>query len=195
MIQEFPKFITDEECDIIIGLSLPKFEPAKVVNGTSSSISDQRIADYTWLKSEESKLINEIKIKVCKIINTPIKNTEDLHIVRYKVGGEFKDHFDFFIPGTDYYESCMKLGGQRTHSILIYLNDDFEGGETYFPKESTTIKPEKGKLILWSNITEDGSLDYRKLHSGLPVVSGIKFLATIWVRENGFAKNLIQTDY
>jgi prolyl 4-hydroxylase len=195
MIQEVKKFIDEDTCDRIIELSLEKLRPARVLSGTSSTESIHRTADYTWIENQESELVTKIKDKICEMINISPEKTEDLHIVRYNIGGEFKEHFDFFIPQTDYYDNCMNRGGQRTHSIIIYLNDDFEGGETYFPRESVKIKPEKGKLVMWSNITEDGRLDFDKLHSGLPITSGTKYIATIWVREKEFPKNLLQSDY
>ena len=69
---------------------------------------------------------------------------------------------------------------------MIYLNDDFEGGETHFPSLNLVVKPKKGKLVIWDNVNEDGSLDFNSLHAGLPVKKGFKYIAVIWIRENKF---------
>ena len=111
---------------------------------------------------------------------------ESIHVVKYSVGEEYKDHHDFFHPGEEYYEDEVNRGGQRLKTALVYLNDDFEGGETNFPNLNIKVDPKKGKLVLWDNIKDDGSLDYDSLHAGLPVKSGYKYIAVIWIRENEF---------
>jgi len=80
----------------------------------------------------------------------------------------------------------MDRGGQRKYSALIYLNDDFEGGETYFPKINYTVKPEIGKMVIWENLNKDNSLNYDSLHAGLPVLSNEKWICIVWVRETKF---------
>ena len=84
------------------------------------------------------------------------------------------------------YDEYVKTGGNRTHTALFYLNDDFEGGETEFPKLDIKVKPELGKLLLWTNMNDDGTLDYDSLHAGLPVIEGEKWILVIWVREQKF---------
>jgi len=80
----------------------------------------------------------------------------------------------------------MKRGGQRAKSALVYLNDDFTGGETEFPKINIRVSPQKGKLVLWDNTFEDGNPDHDSLHAGLPVISGTKYIAVIWIRFGKF---------
>jgi hypothetical protein len=40
--------------------------------------------------------------------------------------------------------------------------------------------------VVWDNLNPNGSLDYTSIHAGLPVISGIKYIAVIWIRENKF---------
>jgi prolyl 4-hydroxylase len=49
-----------------------------------------------------------------------------------------------------------------------------------------TIKPEKNKMVIWDNLNQDESLNYDSLHAGLPVKSGVKYIAIIWIRKNQF---------
>jgi prolyl 4-hydroxylase len=109
---------------------------------------------------------------------------EQLHFVHYAVGGEYKVHHDFFHPGTDYYKDSIGRWGQRKKTALIYLNDNFKGGETEFPEVKRTIIPKKNKLVIWDNLKENGELDYASLHAGLPVIEGIKQIVVLWIREN-----------
>ena len=39
---------------------------------------------------------------------------------------------------------------------------------------------------MWTNLNENGSLDYDSKHAGLPVLSGEKWIAIVWVRQNKF---------
>ena len=52
---------------------------------------------------------------------------------------QFKDHVDV----------TSHEGGKRFLIMMVYLNDDFEGGETVFPLLGDTIKPKKGRLLLF----------------------------------------------
>jgi prolyl 4-hydroxylase len=145
-----------------------------------------RSAQGTWV-DKNLELSIYIKSIISDCANLPIENMENLHIVKYQVGGEYKEHHDFFFPNEDYYErECTNRGGQRLKSALIYLNDDFEGGETHFPKLNKIIKPEINKMVIWDNINEDNSLNYDSLHAGLPVKSGVKYICIVWIRENKF---------
>jgi prolyl 4-hydroxylase len=62
----------------------------------------------------------------------------------------------------------MARGGQRIWSIMVYLNEVEEGGGTAFPELEIEVIPERGKLLAWNNVTEQG-LNYDSLHIGLPV--------------------------
>jgi len=182
MVEEKENFITSEECDEIIKLASDGFEKSKTLG---TDIEGYRVAFSTWIKNDEP-----ISIKLKQITSEetgiPIENMETIHVVKYEVGGEYKDHQDFFHPGEPYYDDCMSRGGQRIKSVLFYLNNEFEGGETNFPMKGIKVKPVKSKAIIWDNINEDGTLDYESIHAGLPVISGFKYIATIWIRENKF---------
>lgn len=64
-------------------------------------------------------------------------------------------------------------------SILGYLNDDFEGGELYFPELDYGIKPKKGMLILFP-----GNLHY--VHGVAPIKSGVRYTLSQWARFKDF---------
>jgi prolyl 4-hydroxylase len=181
MLLEKDNLITENDCDEIIKMAESQFRQATTLGVNNG----HRIADYTWIY-RNTPIANKF-LKIANIeTGLPIENMEDLHIVRYNVGGQYKDHHDFFHPGESYYDREVLRGGQRVKSVIFYLNDDFEGGETDFPKMGITVKPVKCKTIIWDNINEDGTLDYDSIHAGLPVTNGVKYIATIWIRENVF---------
>ena len=68
-------------------------------------------------------------------------------------------------------------------TFLVYLNDDFQGGETEFLSTGLKVKGRKGDGLLFRNADESGQPDLNSRHAGLPPVSGIKFLASRWIRQ------------
>ena len=72
--------------------------------------------------------------------------------------------------------------GQRTVTFLIYLNDDYEGGATTFPRLDWSFKGKAGDALAFWNVT-DGHPDTRTLHAGTPTRNGVKWLFSKWVRD------------
>jgi prolyl 4-hydroxylase len=72
--------------------------------------------------------------------------------------------------------------GPRVSTILIYLNDDYGGGETEFPTIGWRYKGRPGDLLFFWNVTEAGEPDLLTLHAGLTPTYGEKWLLSQWVR-------------
>ena len=76
----------------------------------------------------------------------------------------------------------------RQLTALIWLNGDFEGGETHFPDIDITVRGGIGDMLVFRNITGDGEPDSRMLHAGLPATNGVKWLASRWIRTENYLK-------
>lgn len=108
---------------------------------------------------------------------------EPLQGQRYAVGQEFKAHTDYFEPtGVDYERYCG-VAGNRTWTVMIYLNAPEAGGATRFKIIDKIVQPETGKLVAWNNRRADGSPNAATLHQGMKVRSGVKYVITKWFRE------------
>lgn len=182
MIREYKNILSIDECNELIEMSKSTMVDATTLG---ENIKNYRTAQNNWV-SDETLLTVKIKKIILEKTGLPIENQERIHIVKYDVGGEYKEHQDFFHPDTSYYETQMTRGGQRIYSCLFYLNDDFEGGETYFPQIDYTVKPKIGKIVIWDNLNKDGTLNFKSLHAGLPVISNQKWICIVWVREQKF---------
>lgn len=102
---------------------------------------------------------------------------------RYDVGREFKAHTDYFDPkGADFAKYCA-VAGNRTWTLMVYLNEPAAGGATRFPKIGKTVQPQSGKLLAWNNRNTDGQPNPASLHHGMKVRSGVKHVITKWYRE------------
>jgi hypothetical protein len=72
-------------------------------------------------------------------------------------------------------------------TFLTYLNDDYEGGETDFPRIGYRYKGRRGDALYFVNVDGAGAPDYRTVHAGLPPASGTKWLLSQWVRSRPVA--------
>jgi prolyl 4-hydroxylase len=107
---------------------------------------------------------------------------ETMQAQRYEPGQYYKEHWDFFMPGTPENRLYCEWMGQRTWSTMIYLNDVETGGETYFKHLKLKIKPQKGLLLAWNNLYKNGLPNLKTMHEALPPVSGLKYAVTKWWR-------------
>jgi len=108
---------------------------------------------------------------------------EPLQGQRYAVGQEFKGHTDYFEPqGADFDRYCS-VAGNRTWTLMVYLNAPEAGGATRFKAVDKIVQPETGKLVAWNNRRPDGTLNPATLHQGMKVRAGVKYVITKWYRE------------
>lgn len=101
---------------------------------------------------------------------------------RYQPGQEFKAHHDWFDTTQPYWTPEVARGGQRSWTLMVYLNAVEAGGNTDFTRVDLSIPPQRGTLIAWNNALEDGSPNPDTLHAGTPVERGVKYVITRWYR-------------
>lgn len=69
--------------------------------------------------------------------------------------------------------------GWRKFGCVLYLNEEYEGGEIYFPNQNVSIKPKANTLAFFPG-------DDEYLHGVKPITSGIRYtLSTFWTYEVG----------
>ena len=114
----------------------------------------------------------------------PIENGEFPLVLRYEKQQSFEQHFDYFIPERFVMgEGPLEFGGQRVATQLVYLNEDFQGGETRFDNADLVVRPERGMSILFHNVGPDHNVDPLTRHTGVAVKGGVKWLLSRWIRE------------
>ena len=183
-MHEIPNFISHEECDEIIKMIDANHSRSSVVVGGTdrSDVTDHRTSSTSNLDTN-NVIIQSVHKKNAEHLNLPINKGEALQGQLYEPGQYFKPHNDFF-SGPAYDMHCLQ-SGNRTHTLMIYLNDDFTGGETNFPKLQKSVKAEKGKALWWENMRDGKTLD-ETLHEGVAVKEGKKYIITSWWRENSW---------
>jgi predicted 2-oxoglutarate/Fe(II)-dependent dioxygenase YbiX len=82
-----------------------------------------------------------------------------LSISKYSTGKSMGPHVDDYNNGDD-----------PNISVVLYLNDNYDGGEINFPNQNITIKPEAGSIVIFPSVEP-------YYHESLPVISGIKYMS------------------
>ncbi|KQN26502.1 oxygenase [Sphingomonas sp. Leaf33] len=157
-------------------------------NRRPSTVSDYN-GDDAFRTSETCDLpyddadVVEIDRRITALTGLDPHYGEPMQGQRYAVGQEFKAHTDYFEPsGVDFAKYCT-VSGQRTWTVMIYLNDVEAGGATRFKAIDKIVHPEAGKLLAWNNLRADGRVNPSTLHHGMKVRTGVKYVITKWFRE------------
>ncbi|KAG6467346.1 hypothetical protein ZIOFF_074819 [Zingiber officinale] len=142
----FRNFLTMEECDYLKTIAEPHLQASQVHDTKTGKAVEKRIAIFTQV---------------------PQENAEPLYVIRYQPTEYYLIHHDY-LP-----EDALGKGGQRVATMLMYLSNVVEGGETYFPLDLATAAVEG----------LNGKVDPKSLHSGCPVLKGEKWTATSWMSQ------------
>lgn len=131
----------------------------------------------------DDPVVQETEARIAALTGLDGVYGEPLQGQRYAVGQEFKGHTDYFEPdGLDFDRYCG-VAGNRTWTVMVYLNEPEAGGATRFKAIDKIIQPETGKLVCWNNRRPDGTLNPATLHQGMKVRTGVKYVITKWFRE------------
>ena len=180
--------LTHAECNELVALSKPKLERSRIVDHQTGAeeVMDLRSSYGTYFLRGENSLVKRIEQRLATLIGMPTDNGEGLQILHYGVGAEYQPHYDFFLPESSGSAIHVAKGGQRVITVIMYLNDVEEGGETIFPEIDFTVAPRKGSAVYFSYCNSDNKLDRMTLHGGTPVRRGEKWIATLWVRQHTY---------
>lgn len=168
-------FLTPAECRYLIEAALPILQPSVVVDPmTGRFIRDPiRTSDAAGFPFvAETPAIHAINRRIALATATSPEQGEPLQVLRYRPGQEYKAHSDA-LPATD---------NQRVLTLLVYLNDAYEGGETDFLTPGISFRGKVGDAILFRNADPAGRPDPQARHAGRPVTHGEKIIASKWIR-------------
>jgi prolyl 4-hydroxylase len=175
----FRGLFTAGECRYLVQAAAPMLEPSVVVDrATGRQVRDPvRTSDgagFTW--PLENPAVHALNRRIAAASFTAPEQGEPLQVLRYRPGDQYRTHFDA-IPG---------FANQRVMTMLVWLNEAYEGGETHFPVPGLSLRYGAGDAILFRNVGDDGAKDPASAHAGLPVTSGEKLIASRWIRARRF---------
>lgn len=175
----FPSLFTHEECLYLVEAATPMLAPSVVVDpATGAQRPDPvRLSDSAGFTLPlENPAVHALNQRLAAASGTGWGQGEPLQVLRYRPGGEYKPHFDA-IPG---------FANQRILTMIVWLNEDYAGGETLFMKTGAKVKGRTGDALLFRNALPDGRRDPESGHAGLPVTQGEKLIASRWIRARPF---------
>jgi prolyl 4-hydroxylase len=180
-------FLTPAECDHLIAHARPELKRSTVVSAVvDGEIHEGRTSKGMFYARNADLIIKGIERRIAELTMLPEQNGEGIQILSYGIGEEYRPHWDYFDPNTEGGALCYHRGGQRVATMIMYLADTEEGGETVFPKTRVKVKPVKGNAVLFYNCTPEGKEDLLSFHGGAPVIKGEKWIATKWIRKGEF---------
>jgi hypothetical protein len=170
-IYKIPNFVNSEFCDTII--TLFNQQPKDIRE--DSSWSNKNI-QYGAVKSESIKQL----INAHRFDRTIIAQG----IFKQKLYPDFTDICSW-LPGTKmelHPDSCFLNGtpngfSYRVFSSILYLNDDYEGGHTFFAKNNISVKPKRGMLLIFPS-------NYEYRHGVEEILNGDRFTLSMWFTDN-----------
>ena len=169
--------LSNEECDELIKLSKDKMQRSKI--GKTREIDELRTSSSMFFQESESEneTVARVEKRIATIMNIPIEHGEGIQILKYTPGQEYKAHYDFFSS------TSKAANNNRISTLVMYLNDVEQGGETFFPKLNFSVSPQKGTAVYFEYFYTDQKMNELTLHGGAPVITGEKWVATQWMRK------------
>jgi SAM-dependent methyltransferase len=188
-IRVIEDFASPAECRWLVERTRDRLKPALVFNPEGKHVADPGRTNLgTEFQVPDMDLILEIiRTRIAAATNVPVTVFELTQVLHYSVGQEFKLHIDSFSPDNPQHHDQLGSRGQRIATFLIYLNEEFEGGETDFPKAKVRYRGKTGDAIFWTNVDMNGQPDGMSLHAGLPPSRGEKWVLSQWIRDRSIA--------
>ncbi|PSC75136.1 putative prolyl 4-hydroxylase 4 isoform A [Micractinium conductrix] len=170
----FHGFLSDAECDHVIATAAPQLERSYVVGPDGKEkLDDIRTSYGTFLRKRLDPILSTIEDRMAAATHLHTSHHEDLQVLKYEHGQTYRDHYD--INDTPERLKLMResgvRGGLRTATLLVYLSDVEEGGETAFPygrwldaaaqaappytkcaARGTAVKPKRGDAVLFFSL-------------------------------------------
>eukprot|EP00798_Chlamydomonas_sp_ICE-L_P013953 gene13954-19889_t len=199
----FPGFVDKARCDHVIALATKMMYPSGLAYAPGekgSSEQQTRTSKGAFMSSEMDPdgVLGWVEERIAAATLLPRENGEAFNVLQYQNMQHYDSHMDSFDP-----KQFGPQPSQRIATVLIYLSDVDEGGETVFKKEglngadrsitdwrncddgSFKYKPRRGDAVLFWGVNPDGEIDPHSLHGGCPVKNGTKWVMTKWLRSKG----------
>lgn len=148
----------------------------------NGSFSSQLKSSFQWSHSTsfyrgESKFTETFEDRIERATGLLSSNGK-FQVTSYPKGIGYKTHTDCIVDHHD--------NRDRFATILVYLQDVKEGGETQFPELGISVTPKKGRAIVWNNMNAAGQCDPLSVHTAAQVKEGHKFIIQRWYYYRNF---------
>jgi TPR repeat protein len=186
-VMRIDKLLSADECRLLVACAQPGLRRSNTVDPVTGEAREMELrtsSDASFDPVIEDVALRVVQLRMARAARVELVQAEHLVVLRYGPGDEYRPHRDYLPP--DGVARHHPDAGNRTRTICTYLNQPEAGGETVFPLADVTVAPMAGRAVVFDNLYADGRPDPASLHAGLPVMSGEKWLATLWLRERRY---------
>lgn len=172
--------LTVDECRFVVAMGRPHLRRSQIVDqaqGSGLELEVRTSSDASFDMLVDDFSLRLLQLRLCALAGAELVQAENLIVLRYQPGERYLPHRDYLPP------SAIDHAGQRRGTVCCYLNQPPGGGATEFPLLGIRAEPAVGRALVFDNLHADGSPDPDSQHAGLPVDSGEKWLATLWIRQ------------
>ncbi len=138
-------------------------------------LDEQRVTEFVPLGRLQQEihrtLISAYQDVITPHFDTTLEWMSPPSVLKYVPGGKYNGHAD-----SEFWDRSGRRwvrSMDRDFSLLLYVNDDYEGGTLYFQNFDVRIKPRRGQLIAFPS-------DHRYLHAAEPLQSGERYVVVGW---------------
>ncbi|GIL49191.1 hypothetical protein Vafri_5341 [Volvox africanus] len=191
----YHNFLSNQEARHIIDLAHAQMKRSTVVGSKNEGVVDEIRTSYgTFLRRAQDPVIAAIEERLALWSHLPPSHQEDMQVLRYGRTNKYGPHID---------------GLERVATVLIYLVAPDAGGETAFTdsvwghpelarqadqanlsscaRGHVAYKPKCGDALMFFDLMPDyTTTDGHSMHTGCPVVEGVKWNAVKWIHGTPF---------
>lgn len=181
-VRRIEGFVTPEICDWLIERARGRMKRAATLEREGERERVRTISEHRTNSAfvvpvlEGGVVMAVIAERIGRAMRVPPEVFEAPQVFHYATGEQYQLHVDY-IEGAPI---------QRIATFLVYLNEDFEAGETWFPHPDLRIKPSRGGALYFANVDLEGRPDPLSVHAGTPPTAGEKWLLSQWVRDQPY---------
>lgn len=162
------KFLTPWECEYLV--EAYRCSEAKLRHDPHNPFWSDRILDAQattpTICANMEYTATKVGLHVRRHFDTGPLYTDSIHMVRWEEGQGMPAHLDA-VPEMPW----------REYGSVVYLNDNFSGGETFLEEFSLEIKPKAGMLVAFPG-------DWEHRHGVRPVKDGERFtMPNFWTSD------------
>jgi hypothetical protein len=179
--------LSADECRLLVATAQPMLQPSRTIDPTTGQPLAMQLrtsSDASFDPIMEDLSLRLVQQRMASAAGVELTQAEHLVVLRYTPGQEYRPHRDYRPPES--LRNDVPEAGNRGRTICVYINEPEAGGETEFPVAGLKVAPQAGRAVIFDNLLADGSPDVDSLHAGLPVQSGEKWLATLWLRQGRY---------
>jgi len=185
LVLQFDTFLSADECAKVVAAGHAMgYQPSEVLDKgkTSAGSADykrslHRTSSSTHCHASQPcyQSVRPLIERAKPVVGMGERHTE-VQLLKYDAGQYYRSHSDF-LGGSEQF-----MAGPRALTLLMYLDDPPEGGETAFPELGLTVNAKRGRAILWPSALDEQPLvkDSRTRHQALPVRGGGKHAVNLW---------------